>query len=50
MKHFDLGRHTRHIATRSTEAQRWFDLGLNWQFEPALACRAAGQALVTAES
>ena len=32
MKHFDLGRHTRHIATRSTEAQRWFDLGLNWSF------------------
>ena len=32
MKHFDLGRHTRHISTRSTEAQRWFDLGLNWSF------------------
>jgi hypothetical protein len=32
MKHFDLGRHTRHIATRSTEAQRCFDLGLNWSF------------------
>src|ERR1700740_575984 len=32
MKHFDLGRHTRHIATRSTGAQRWFDLGLNWSF------------------
>ena len=32
MKHFDLGRHTRDISTRSTEAQRWFDLGLNWSF------------------
>jgi tetratricopeptide (TPR) repeat protein len=32
MKYFDLGRHTRHISTRSTDAQRWFDLGLNWCF------------------
>jgi hypothetical protein len=32
MKYFDLGRHTRHVSTRSTEAQRWFDLGLNWSF------------------
>src|SRR5277367_1931723 len=32
MKQFDLGRHTRPISTNSTEAQRWFDLGLNWCF------------------
>jgi len=32
MKYFDLGRHTRHVSTHSTEAQRWFDLGLNWSF------------------
>ncbi|MBV8849330.1 MAG: hypothetical protein JOZ16_07060 [Methylobacteriaceae bacterium] len=32
MDHFDLGRHTRVISTRSPEAQRWFDLGLNWCF------------------
>ena len=32
MKYFDLGRHTRQISTRSTKAQRWFDLGLNWSF------------------
>jgi len=31
MKYFDLGRHTRQISTRSTKAQRWFDLGLNWR-------------------
>jgi hypothetical protein len=42
MKYFDLGRHTRHVSTRSTEAQRWFDLGLNWSFgfnhEEAVKC------------
>jgi tetratricopeptide (TPR) repeat protein len=27
---FDLGSHTRAIATTSSEAQRWFDLGLSW--------------------
>jgi hypothetical protein len=27
---FDLGSHTRTIATTSSEAQRWFNLGLNW--------------------
>jgi tetratricopeptide (TPR) repeat protein len=27
---FDLGTHSRPIATTSPEAQRWFDLGLNW--------------------
>jgi hypothetical protein len=32
MAYFDLGRHTRQISARSTEAQRWFDLGLNWSF------------------
>jgi tetratricopeptide (TPR) repeat protein len=29
---FDLGRHSRPISTISPEAQRWFDLGLNWCF------------------
>ncbi len=29
---FDLGGHTRAIKTVSTEAQRWFNLGLNWCF------------------
>ena len=28
--YFDLGRHTRRVSTNSAEAQRWFDLGLNW--------------------
>ena len=27
---FDLGSHSRTIATTSLEAQRWFDLGLKW--------------------
>ncbi len=27
---FDLGSHTREISTSSTEAQRWFNQGLNW--------------------
>ncbi len=30
MDRFNLGVHTRKIATTSAEAQRWFDLGLNW--------------------
>ena len=29
---FDLGSHTRAVTTSSVEAQRWFDLGLNWCF------------------
>jgi tetratricopeptide (TPR) repeat protein len=29
---FDLGSHSRAIATTSSEAQRWFDLGLKWCF------------------
>ena len=32
MDRFDLGAHTRKIQTSSAEAQRWFDLGLNWCF------------------
>lgn len=32
MDRFDLGAHTRKIRTSSAEAQRWFDLGLNWCF------------------
>ena len=30
MDHFDLGPHTREISARLPEAQRWFNLGLNW--------------------
>lgn len=30
MYDFDLGAHTRTVSTRSPDAQRWFDLGLNW--------------------
>jgi tetratricopeptide (TPR) repeat protein len=30
MDRFDLGPHTRTISTTSPEAQRWFNLGLNW--------------------
>ena len=32
MDRFDLGSHTRTISTGAPEAQRWFDLGLNWCF------------------
>jgi tetratricopeptide (TPR) repeat protein len=32
MDRFELGRHSRPISTISPEAQRWFDLGLNWCF------------------
>lgn len=32
MDRFDLRAHTRKIQTKSAEAQRWFDLGLNWCF------------------
>ena len=32
MDRFDLGAHTRKVRTSSVEAQRWFDLGLNWCF------------------
>jgi tetratricopeptide (TPR) repeat protein len=32
MDRFNLGIHTRKIRTSSAEAQRWFDLGLNWCF------------------
>jgi len=32
MDRFNLGSHSRTIATTSAEAQRWFDLGLNWCF------------------
>ena len=31
-RYFDLGVHTRPITTSSTEAQVWFDRGLNWCF------------------
>jgi hypothetical protein len=32
MDRFNLGAHTRKVRTSSAEAQRWFDLGLNWCF------------------
>lgn len=32
MDRFDLGSHSRKISTASPDAQRWFDLGLNWCF------------------
>jgi tetratricopeptide (TPR) repeat protein len=32
MDRFNLGSHSRKISTTSPEAQRWFDLGLNWCF------------------
>ena len=32
MDRFDLGAHARVVSTESGEAQRWFDLGLNWCF------------------
>lgn len=32
MDRFNLGTHSRTISTKSPEAQRWFDLGLNWCF------------------
>ena len=30
MDRFDLGAHTRRISTASPNAQKWFNLGLNW--------------------
>lgn len=30
MDRFDLGTYRREVTTRSAEAQRWFDMGLNW--------------------
>jgi tetratricopeptide (TPR) repeat protein len=30
MERFDLGTYSRAVSTRSPEAQRWFDIGLNW--------------------
>lgn len=32
MDHFNLGTHTKRISTTSAEAQRWFNIGLNWCF------------------
>jgi tetratricopeptide (TPR) repeat protein len=32
MERFDLGTHTRPISTGSSQAQAWFDRGLNWCF------------------
>lgn len=42
MDRFNLGTHTRPVSTTSVEAQRWFDLGLNWCYgfnrEEAIRC------------
>ncbi|MEP2530504.1 hypothetical protein [Shimia sp.] len=39
---YDLGTHTFKVTTSSAEAQRWFDLGLNWTYnynhEEAVVC------------
>jgi len=39
---YDLGRYSRKVATRSAEAQLWFDRGLNWIYgfnhKEAIAC------------
>jgi tetratricopeptide (TPR) repeat protein len=32
MDRFNLGAHSRTVSTRSPDAQRWFDMGLNWCF------------------
>jgi len=32
MDRFNLGSHSRKVSTTSADAQRWFDLGLNWCF------------------
>ena len=49
MLDFDLGDHVFPVSTSSTEAQRLFDLGLNWCFgfnqEEALACFKAAAAI-----
>ncbi len=42
MDHFDLGNHTWQISTTSADAQRWFNLGINWCYcfnqEEGLKC------------
>jgi tetratricopeptide (TPR) repeat protein len=42
MEGFDLGTYGRAVSTRSPEAQRWFDIGLNWCYgfnhEEAIGC------------
>ena len=42
MDSFDLGAYRRPISTRTSETQRWFDMGLNWCYgyhhEEAVAC------------
>src|SRR6266699_3237926 len=42
MERFDLGTYSRAVSTRSPEAQRWFDIGLNWCYgfnqEEAIRC------------
>ena len=42
MDRFNLGTHSRPVSTISPEAQRWFDLGLNWCYgfnrEEAIRC------------
>ncbi len=44
MDRFDLGAHSKAISTTSAQAQRWFNLGLNWCYgfnhEEGAACFA----------
>ena len=32
MAYYDLGAYTRRITTKSSDAQKWFDRGLNWVY------------------
>ncbi|GGU92753.1 hypothetical protein GCM10010260_29370 [Streptomyces filipinensis] len=48
MHYYDLGSHGRRVTTSSTEAQTWFDRGLNWTYafhhEEAVRCFEAAAA------
>ena len=43
---YDLGAHSRQVSTQSSEAQTWFDRGLNWTYafnhEEAIKCLRQG--------
>ncbi|MFF4041406.1 tetratricopeptide repeat protein [Streptomyces sp. NPDC001816] len=48
MQYYDLGSHGRRVTTSSSEAQTWFDRGLNWTYafnhEEAVRCFEAAAA------
>ncbi|MFI1760736.1 tetratricopeptide repeat protein [Streptomyces sp. NPDC020800] len=48
MRYYDLGSHGRRVTTSSSEAQTWFDRGLNWTYafhhEEAVRCFEAAAA------